>query len=284
MSKGYLIFAHNNQEIDYAAIALVNALMIRRHSQVRDVAIVTDRPTIDALREKHGRVVDHAFQHIILRSAPETRQTRTFNDGDKVKKLAWHNGSRSTAYDLSPYRETILLDADYLIQDNTLDHCWDNYDDFLMNRTVQTLTGEAPAPQEVRLEPYGIPLYWATCVFFRKGDTAKAMFEMVEHVRDNYDYYQHLYRFPGGLFRNDYAFSIAAHLMGGWTEGGINSLPSPVLLSSFDTDELIDATDGLLLVSNGHASRIRGTSVHVMNKYSLARCVDQLLEVYREDV
>lgn len=284
MSKGYLIFAHNNQEIDYVEIALVNALMIRRHSRVKDVSIVTDRASIDAVRDKHGSIVDQAFQNVILRSAPEGRQTRAFHDGEKAKKLSWHNGSRSTAYDLTPYRETVLLDADYLIQDNTLDHVWGSYDDFLMNRNILTLTGEPPAPQEVRLEPFGIPLYWATCVFFRKGEIATRMFETVEHVRDNYDYYQHLYRFPGGLFRNDYAFSIAAHLIGGWTEGGINSLPCPTLLSSFDTEQLIDASDGLLFVSNGMASRIRGTSVHVMNKFSLARCVPQLLEVYRENV
>lgn len=283
MNRGYLIFAHNN-EIDYTEIALLNALMIRRHSGVRNVTLVTDQLSLDAAREKHGRLFNLAFQHIVIRPVPDTRQTRPFSDGTTVKKLKWHNGSRATAYEISPYRETILLDADYLIQDGVLDHAWGSYDDFLMNRHVTTLTGAPPAPQEVRLEPYGVPLYWATCVFFRKGETAQRMFEMVEHVRDHYDYYQHLYRFPGGLFRNDYAFSIAAHLIGGWTEGGINSLPCPTLLTSFDTDQLIDVKDGLVFLSEGDLVKVSGTSVHVMNKFSISRHIDKLLGVYREDV
>jgi hypothetical protein len=288
MTRGYLIFAHNNEEIDYTLIALCNALMIRRHSVVKNVTLVTNQGSLDWLRKSHGPLVNLAFQHIIIRPQPDTRQTRAFADTSTAKKLKWHNGSRASAYELSPYRETILLDADYLVQDASLDHVWGVQDDFLMNRQAQTLDGQPLADQEARLEPYGIPLYWATCVFFRKGDTAQRMFEMVEHVKENYDYYQNLYRFPGSLFRNDYAFSIAAHLIGGWTEGAINSLPSPVLLTSFDRDELIDVKDGLIfLVAQDHGfavSRIAGVSVHVMNKFSIIRMADKLLEVYREDV
>ena len=285
MTRGYLIFAHNNEEIDYTLIALCNALMIRRHSVVKNVTLVTNQGSFDYLRDRYPDETNLAFQHVILRPTPDTQQTRAFADTSTIKKLKWHNGSRASAYELSPYRETILLDADYLIQDATLDHVWGNHDDFLMNRDALTLSHDKPAEQEVRLEPMGIPLYWATCIFFRKGDTAQRMFEMVEHVRENYDYYQSLYRFPGSLFRNDYAFSIAAHLIGGWTEGGINPLPSPTLLTSFDTDELVDVKDGLIFLVRAEKgftlSRVQGTSVHVMNKFSIVRVADRILEAYR---
>ncbi len=283
MSRGYMMFAFNNEEIDYALIALCNALMIRAHSKVRDIALVTDRGSLDYLNTKYEKLAHRAFQHIIIQPTPDSRQSRAFRDADTTKRLKWNNGSRATAYELSPYRETVLLDADYLIQDSTLDRVWGSQDDFLMNRRAETLNGQPLSEQEVRLEPMGVPMYWATCVYFRKSDTAKVMFEMVDHVRDNYDYYQNLYRFPGSLFRNDYAFSIAAHLTGGQTEGGINSLPSPVLLSSFDGDELIAVKDGLIFLVAGEKNtlaRINGTSVHVMNKFSIVRMADRLMEVY----
>lgn len=290
MTRGFLIFAHNNEQVDYTLIALCNALMIRANSDHPNVTLVTNKGSRDWLQKQHGDLAEKAFDHIIVEAPPKSG-SRRFNDTDSTSRtLKWHNGSRASAYDLSPYDETILLDADYLIMDRVLDHCWGSRCDFMMNRDVVTLEHEPPGEQERRLEPFGIPMYWATCVFFRKGANAEQMFSVVSHVKDNYDYYQHLYRFPGTLFRNDYAFSIAAHLMGGWTEGGVDSLPATTLLMSFDIDELYDVPGRnklAFLVADSERrgqfklNTISGISVHVMNKFSIVRHADKLLETYR---
>lgn len=290
MTRGFLIFAHNNEQIDYTLIALCNALMIRANSNHPNVTLVTNQGSHDWLRKQQGELVDQAFDQIIIQKTPASGPRRFQDTGSTTHTLKWHNGSRATAYDLTPYDETILLDADYLIMDRTLDHAWGSDSGFMMNRDVTTLEHLPPAEQETRLEPFGVPLYWATCIYFRKCEDARQMFEIVSHVRENYDYYQHLYRFPGTLFRNDYAFSIAAHLLGGWTEGAVASLPASTLLTSFDSDEL-ESVPGrnqlTFLVADSERrgsfklNRVSGISVHVMNKFSIVRNAPAILEAYR---
>lgn len=278
MSEGFLIFAHDNETIPYTTIALCNALMIRENSRA-GVSLVTDDASHSAMQERFGDLYLTAFEHVVI-CEPEGRSRRRYNDTPhRSSHLSWHNGGRPAAYDLSPYDETILLDADYLVCDRALDHAWGSRSPVMMNRSAVTLLHESPRPEEVWLDPYGPPLYWATCVYFRKDD-AKEFFDTVGHVRDNYDYYQHLYRFPGGLYRNDYVFSVAAHIL-----GGVDSLPCPTLLTSFDTDELLDVpakNELVFLVDDRQVNRVVGTSVHVMNKFSIARCADRILATYAD--
>lgn len=293
MSRGYLMFAHNNPQVDYGLMALCNALMIKANSAEGQVAVITDEGTYNWLVESRGeKLVKKAFDHVLLHAPPPpSTQKRRFNDTQYTNfDLPWHNATRTSVYDHTPFDETILLDSDYLICDSVLDQVWGSPGDVRMNRKAITLNHEPVAEAEARLEPFGIPMYWATCVYFRKGDYANRLFGLVDAIRDNYDYYQYLYRFPGRLYRNDYAFSVAAHILNGWTEDGeIESLPSPVLFSSFDHDDLIDipAKNELLILAEDaketwkyRATRVKGISTHVMNKFSIIRNADKIIEIY----
>ena len=42
MSKGFIMFAHNNNEIDYPKLAVVNALIIKQNCNIKDVTVVTN--------------------------------------------------------------------------------------------------------------------------------------------------------------------------------------------------------------------------------------------------
>src|SRR5690606_27214653 len=102
-----------------------------------------------------------------------------------------------------------------------------------------TLEHKAPSDHEVRLDKMGIPMYWATMVYFQKTERAKLLFDLVAHIKEKYDYYQFVYEFPGKLFRNDYAFSIAVHMLNGFLENDeFKNFPVDTILSSFDIDEL----------------------------------------------
>lgn len=290
MSRGFLIFAHNNEEIDYTLIALCNALMIKANLKENAVALVTNRGSYDWLVEHQGEeLVARAFDHIIFQ-AGEDGQTRRFRDtASTQKELAWRNRSRATAYTLSPFDETVVIDADYLIQDDTLDRVWGS-SEFRINRHAITLEHKVPHADEMYVSPFTIPLYWATCFYFQKNETAKLLFDMVEHVRENYEFYRMLYRFPGKLYRNDYAFSIAMHVIGGCIPDSVDTLPSPTILTSFDCDEMI-AVPGrnelTFLVNDSdepwrfRVSKVSGINVHVMNKFSIVRCAPKLLEAFR---
>jgi hypothetical protein len=293
MNRGFLMFAHNNKQIDYGELALCNGLMIREHHPEAGITLVTNSGTLSWLENRYGKKLVHdVFENITIESVPKNPSSRAFRDTLSTSHDApWFNHTRVSAYEHSPYDETILLDSDYLIANDSLTGCWNSRDDLRMNCKVITLDHETPNDNEQRLETFGIPMYWATCVYFRKSDYAATFFGLVEHVRDNYDYYQHIYKFPGNLYRNDYAFSIAAHIMSGFVSNGIPSLPCSELLTSFDCDELLDVpakNEFIFLVNDAKErwkftySRLKGLSVHAMNKFSIGRNAEKIIALYGE--
>lgn len=292
------MFAHNNAEIAYGEIALCNALMIRHHMPEAKVALITDKWTLEWMIENRSQqVVDKAFDDLIIIDVTEQARNskeRRFHDTlSTVKSARWLNFGRASAYDLSPYDETLLIDADYLIQSSSLSRVWGSSADIMISKDVTTLEHKSPEMPDRWLNPFGIAMYWATAVYFRKSPTAKILFDMVEHIRDQYQYYAYLYGFSPALFRNDYAFSIAVHTMNGSLPEGIEPLPINSILTSFDSDELISVTnrDELVFLVNDSAARYRfsvtkidGINVHVMNKYSIVRNADRFVELYGSDL
>ena len=290
MTRGVLLHAHNNDEIDYALIALCNAFAIKSHLKV-PICLNTDEGTLNWLRQERGALVDRAFDEIVISYVPPSPGTRRFCDTPSTSHtLLWHNKNRLDSYALSPFDETLLIDADYLILDDTLNCVWGSPHDVMLNRRVIPLNHGPVPSHELWLEPTGIEMCWATCVYFRKTTAAATFFNILFHVRQHYGYYSMVYGFPVQLYRNDFAFSIATHMLSGFMRcDEIPTLPSPFLFTSFDCDELIDvpAKGDLTFLINDPTERWRftltrtkGISVHVMNKFSLVRQADKLLELY----
>lgn len=296
MSKrGYLIFANNNEQVDYGLIALINALMIKANASEKAVALVSDESTVRYLQETRGEdLVKRAFDHIILQPLPrDFRQDRRFNDTlSTTKVLPWNNLTRIKAFDLTPFDETIIIDGDYLVCNSNLDLAWGTPQDILINRKALTLEHKKPSLSEQYVEPFSIPLYWATALYFRKSDHSAMLFDIAKHVHDNYDFYSLAYRFKGEQFRNDFAFSIAAHMLNGFVgRDEIESFPVDTILTSFDCDELVDvpARNELVFLVNDTTnrwrftlSRMKNLNVHVMNKFSITRLADKFIEVYAD--
>lgn len=291
MSKGYLIYALNNALINYLEMAIVSTTMIQHNLSEKKVTVVTDKGSYNRLKPEYKKIADNVFDSIIFQE-PNWRMDkdniRTYRDTVYHKdKAEWHNTTRYTAYELSPYEETILLDADYLTQSNRLDLLWGSNEDFRINRTVNLLSGKDEDKPRL-LSSFSIPLYWATVVYFRKSEQAKLVFDVISHTKENYDYYKMLYGFRGGIYRNDNTFSIALHTLSGFLESNeFHSLPSKYLYSS-DLDELIQVGPDYLkfLVGNSSSNftlvNIEGIDVHVINKFSVCRHIDQLLDIYYE--
>lgn len=296
MSRGFLMFAHNNEQMDYGQIAICNALMIKSNLRENQVAFVTDEFTLSYLKGTFGEaLLNRAFDHIIVepweRVNDNKVSVRRFQDTLSTSHtLPWFNATRRNAYDLTPFEETVLIDCDYLVADRTLDLVWGSPNPIMINKEARTLEHKLPPEPERFVDPYGIPLYWATCVYFRKSDEAKLLFDLVNHVRENYDFYQFVYNFKGTLYRNDYAFSVAVHMLNGfWAQDGIPSLPQSTILTSFDCDELHDipAKNEFLFYVNDTTdrwrftlSRIKGVNIHVMNKFSIIRHAPKIIELY----
>jgi hypothetical protein len=79
-------------------------------------------------------------------------------------------------------------------------------------------------PQEV-LSAYSLNTLWATVVTFRKTRRAEQIFGCLEMVQKNYDHYANIHNFVGGVFRNDYALTLALRIVNGHSENKQDIIP-----------------------------------------------------------
>ena len=199
LTQGVVIFAFNNEATDYIAMAAWSAKNIRRHLEL-PVAVVTDDPAAAA---------EHKFEHIIV-TAPDTGGSRHF--ADYGTSVTWHNAGRVNAYELSPFDQTLVLDADYVVASDRLLNMLkipQQFAAFKDSLDVANLTS---------LDTFGahrMPMWWATVMMFRRGNISQFIFDSMQMIRANWQHYRDLYGIHQSNYRNDYALSIALGLVAG---------------------------------------------------------------------
>ena len=282
------MIAHNNSEIDYFRIACANALMIRKNLNV-PVTLITDEGSYNWGKESLGQeFLDSNFDSIIKTQRDwNFKNPRVYSDTKyTTKTLEFYNCSHWKIFDLSPYDETLFIDADYLIMSNALSACWDSPHDMLIDNRIYSNYGSI----ETRLiDDFGIKLFWATVIYFKKTEFTRHLFNLVSHIEENYQYYRDLYSLRSGMFRNDNAFSIAVHTMQGFSlnlDGDIGRLPIPALFMCWDTSDVIDIPEENQIVlldeydNKNRLVKMKNTDVHIMNKWAINRVSKRLLEIY----
>ena len=201
MTTGALIFAFNNESIDYVSMAAWSAKNIRRHLGI-PVCVVTDTEP-----------ANNQFDCVIYARA-EQSNTRHFGD---VGNVTWYNLNRMDAYNLTPWDQTLVLDADYVVASNQLHMVLDSQEDFMCHRTAYDVTGVQTFADLNVFGRYGFPMWWATVMMFRTSERARLIFESMTMIRDNWTHYRNLYANPRNTYRNDHALSIALNIENGHT-------------------------------------------------------------------
>lgn len=285
MTRGVLIFAHNSPEIDYGLMAIISGGLAKKNLNL-PVSLVTDKGTLDWMEESGSlNKAKDIFDKIIEVERPYTKNVRRLHDGFESKNIPFLNNNRYNAYNLSPYDQTLLIDSDYLIFSNLLNEYWDVDASVMMANSMTDLTGFRSGILDNRVSETGVHLFWATTVMFNKSAESKFFFQLVDFIKDNYKYYADLFRFNPQQFRNDIAFSIAKHIMNGYETEFVYTLPT--VLTVYDKDILhsVEGTRLNFLVSNPAdvsdfwAATTKDVDVHIMNKQSIIRNKDRLLEL-----
>lgn len=286
MKRGVVIFAHNNRDTDYALMAVIAGGLAKKHLNL-PVSLITDKTTISWMKESkiYQRAVG-IFENIIEIKKPQSENKRRLHDGASISKIVpFVNNNRSSVLDLTPYDKTLLIDSDFLIFSDRLNEYWD-MDDVLISDAMNDIVGpERTGYHDRYISDTGVHMFWATAVMFTKNDQAKSFFNMVQYVRDNYQYYGDLFRFDTRQYRNDIAFSVAKHILTGFESD--RTLTLPAVFTSIDKDILydVDATGKLTFLISHKLTEdyctavVRGRDIHVMNKQSLVRHADKLLEL-----
>lgn len=283
MSRGVLLIAANNDQIDYIKQAIFCAKQVKKHLNI-NVALATDN--VEYLVSTYPFYKKY-IDDVVELEPYQTAQRKHFYDGIYSQRtLPWKNHYRIHSYNITPYDETIVMDTDYIVTNSVLLNCFKSNEDFLIYKNYKDVNPTRNEPSFKRVSDRSIDMVWATVFYFKKSEISKFYFDLINHIHDNWSFYRLIYQIPNVNFRNDYAFSIAIHMLNGFQSSDWpKNMPGEFWITT-DADILLDFKDDVFkfLLDNTkdrgqfYAGNIQGSSVHVMNKFSLNRVVDKVLE------
>jgi hypothetical protein len=267
MTQGAVLFAFNNDRVDYVSQAQWSAPRINRHLGLPVTLITDNMPTDTSM-----------FDQIIIRES-RSGGTRKYDHMNADSSAHWYNQGRCSAYDVSPYDQTLLLDTDFIVSSDRLKILFDSDQDLLCHRHVLDITDRRNFASDTRFGDVEFPMWWATVVYFRRSTVAESVFDMMKMIESNWYHYSRLYKFSQDLYRNDYAISIALNTVYGHVIDSIPNIPWSLFTSFYDVYLNQLDTDSFKLnyvraVDNKQRHQymiLNNQDLHVMNKPDLGK-------------
>jgi hypothetical protein len=270
-TKGVLLFAKNNPDFNYVKQAIVCATLAKHYLNV-PVALVTDK---DELTDDIS-----IFDIVIDYKTTVKANVRPFYIDGKPKRLQWHNIDRLLACELSPFDETLVLDTDYLIQNNVLNQVWGCNNPMLMNTDTRLPSGPQLHVTENVIADGFPPVHWFTVMYFKKCDETKLWFDFASFVKENHNFYKKVFRSPYHYYRNDIVAAITSHIIGGYEDGYMKPLPTRQI-NSYPPEQILQIDHGkIVLNTEEYPVLIKDTNIHIVNKLEIERNFNRFMEIY----
>jgi hypothetical protein len=289
MSDGIVIYAYNNSKVDYVSIAYTSAKYAQKNLE-KPVTLITDQGSFDWLTSRFTSS-KLFFDNVIFTNYDvfNNVSSKRFYDGSlSYTNLEFKNTNRSTIFELTPYDKTLVIDADLLIVNDKLKNIWLSNESFMISKHHHDLAINRDNFEFKYISEYSVDFYWATAFYFEKTQENKIFFDLCQFIKENYDYYCFLYRISNKVFRNDFVFSIAIHMLNGFSnKSKFSSLPCNIyyILDKDDIHDVVDEKTFIFLTSKRdylgeyNLVKLQNQNMHIMNKYGFSRNTDKMLEV-----
>ena len=274
MTRGFVIFAFDNAKVNYFKHAVWTADRIQRFLNL-PTTIVTDTKSSETQDTTHSLVITDAING----------GQRNFDLGQCGGEAKWFNVNRYQAYDHSPYDETIVLDSDYIVNSNQLLKVFETQHDVLFHRDVYDITGRRGAEPYRTFGHHNFPHYWATVLFFRKGEEAKNFFLCMDMVKSNYTHYSKIYKFHRLPYRSDFATSIALSMIYGLRIDAMPTIPWNLQTAFSDVNVIkMSDTEYKLVYENWnritderqkYQIEVKDIDIHCIDKHSFEAIVNE---------
>jgi hypothetical protein len=244
MSKGVILFAFNTDTCDYFSIAEKNTKLIHKFLNL-PVTVITD-----------STATSPYFDTIVIKQSDHQNKRLGLNGG-----TLWRNFDRYKVYDYTPYDTTLLLDSDYLPLTSNLLKYFDLCKDYLLLKEQIALNS-----QEINLGIYNLPQYWATIILFNKTNKTKLLFNLVERIQKNYEYYKNLYQIKISNYRNDFSFTIANNIVNGYQCDDTNCIFKTNLIIQDEIKQLQYTDDLIYLETDKNKVLFPKFDLHLLDK------------------
>lgn len=207
--QGFLIFSIGKE---YVKLAYVQALSIKLTQKINKVAIVIDNESFSEL-EKFPKIFDDVIK---IDHTP----------------VSWDMTQHWRAFHLTPWRETILVEADFLFP-TSIDHWWSalRQRDVCLTNQVKDFRENTITTRRYRklFDENLLPDIYAGFVYFRYSHFAMEFFSLIRFITEKWDWVskEHFIKNEDTRVRIDEAFSLATRIM------GIQHLTLPFSLPTF---------------------------------------------------
>ena len=173
MTKGFLVFAQNSEDVDYIKQAYVFALSVHKYNDI-PVSIITN----DNINEKYRHVFDKVIK---------------FTE-DNAKDSYWKIENRHLVYELSPYDETIVTDTDVLVLENIN---WDLFKPFDLYFTTNPITYRGnPITSDYYRKAFtknNLQNVYVGLHYFKKSPMAEKYYKTLKEVIENWKSYYNIF-------------------------------------------------------------------------------------------
>lgn len=199
MNRGFLLFVQQNEDTDYLTQASVCAKSIKQFNPDEKVCLVTDS-TKDFSNHK---------EFDLIKSIPGE---------DLAKDSKWKIQNRSKIYDISPFKETIVLDVDTLVLEN-IQHYWNFLKSYKVFYTTQVKTyrDELVTSNFYRqtFEANNLPNVYCGFHYFKRCPFSQKFYDTVKDVVKNYEFYKkrYTYNYPQRWCSMDVSTAITIRVL-----------------------------------------------------------------------
>ena len=188
--QGYVVVAVNTATVDYVRCAAMLVQSLKTQHPDARVCLITDQP-----------VANPVFDYVHLLPA--------------VSDNAYANDA--AVFKLTPFRETIKLEADMLIA-SPIAHWWQlfRHRDVVISTGCRNWHGDVSTVRHYRrvFDENHLPDVYNAITYWRLSETAKEFFDLVRDIFANWEQFRTLIKFAPAVADTDLVYAMAAQIMG----------------------------------------------------------------------
>ena len=188
--QGYVVLAVNTATVDYVRCAAMLVQSLKTQHPDAKVCLITDQLITDPL-----------FDYV--HTLPVVSDNAYAND--------------AAVFQLTPFRETIKLEADMLIA-SPIEHWWDlfRHRDLVISTGCRNWHGDVSTARHYRrvFDQNHLPDVYNAVTYWRLSETAKEFFGLVRDIFTNWEHVRTLIKFAPAVADTDLVYAMAAQIKG----------------------------------------------------------------------
>ena len=175
MSNGICVLAQNNETTNYVEQTYALALSVLANAPTTNISIVTNDKIPSTYKDVFDKIIPIPW-------------------GDAASETDWKIDNRWKLYHTTPYKNTLVFDADMLVLDD-ISHVWKDYHNLSFATNIKTYRNEFITSRYYRkaFDANNLPDVYTGMYQFSKGIEAHNFFKLLDVIMQNWSVFYKKY-------------------------------------------------------------------------------------------